>query len=151
MVEEVCFSLHAPRTALHGNTFELAELCAAEFRQVVHVDVHIAGHEEVYVAIAIVVGPGGPSGETSALHLRFIGDVFKCAVAFVAIESIATVSGDVEIEIAIVVIIGDGNAHAPTFVSEPCFVGNVGEFEVGILVPERDERIAAVLAIAIDG
>ena len=151
MVQEVSFSLHTPWAALNGNTLELAELCAAEFGEVIHVHVYVAGNEKVDVAVAVVVGPSGTGGEASALDSCFFGDVFECAVSLVAVKRIVAVSGDVEVEIAVVVVIGDGNAHAPAFVSESRFLGDVGELEVGILMPECDEQIATVLTIAVDG
>ena len=48
---------HAPRTALDGKPAVTAGLVLPELGQVVHVDVHVAGHEEVDVAVAIVVAP----------------------------------------------------------------------------------------------
>src|SRR4029077_2251636 len=63
---------------------------------------------------------------------------------------IAAVAGHEKIEVAIVVEVGDGDARAPTFARKPGLFGDVGELEAGILMPECDEKIAALL-VAIDG
>ena len=66
--QQVRFAVHSPRTALHGNSFELAEALCCRIPAGCHVDVHIAGHEEIDVAVAIVVGPGGAGAEACCLH-----------------------------------------------------------------------------------
>ena len=151
VVEQIGFSLHAPRPALHRCTFELAELGRAESGQIIHVDVNISGDEQIDVSVAIVVRPGRARREPAAAHSSFVGYVFESAIAFVAIERVAAVAGHEEIEVAIVVEVSDGDAHSPTFARESGLVGDVSELEVGIVMPESDERIAAALLVAIDG
>ena len=112
---------------------------------------NVARDEEVNVAIAIVVGPRSAGREAAAADSSLVGDVFESAIAFVAVERVAAVSGDEEIEVAIVIEVGDGDTHAPTFASESSFLSDVGEFEVGVLMPERNEWISATLFVAIDG
>ena len=65
------------------------------------------------------------------------------------IERVSAEAGDVDIRQAVVVEVGDGHAHAPAFAGQAGGAGDVGEFEIRVLMVERDHGIAA-LAIAID-
>src|SRR5205807_9628389 len=75
VVEKVGFAFEAPGTALYENAFEPAEFVAAELRKIIHVQVGIAGHEQVHVAVAIVISPGCAGAETSTANSGLLGDV----------------------------------------------------------------------------
>ena len=87
-------------------------------REVVEIHVHVARDENVHEAVFVVIGPGCAGHEAAAADSGFVGDVFKGAIAAVAIERVAAVSGDEYIENAIVVEVSYGDAHAPTFAGE---------------------------------
>ena len=149
--QQVGFAQHAPRAALHRDSLEAAVLLIfAEVGQFVHVEMHVAGDEQVHMAVAVVVAPGRAGAESSRHHSCLIRDIFKLAVAQVVIQRIAAIASYVDIGQTIVVIVGDCDSHAPAFAGESGGLGDVGEFEAVVLVIERDQRIAALL-VAIDG
>ena len=114
--EQVRFADHAPGAALDQDSLEAAILLvAAEGGQVVHIEMHVARNVEVHEAVAIVVGPGGSGAEAAGGHAGFVGDVFKFAIAQVAVERVAAETGDVDVRQTVVVEVGDGHAHAPAF------------------------------------
>ncbi len=73
----------------------------------------VAGNEQVDVAVAVVVAPGGTGHEAAAADTGFVSDVFKLAVAEIVVQDAAGVTGDKEVELAVVVVVGDGHAHTP--------------------------------------
>ncbi len=81
----------------------------------VHVEVDVARNVQIDESVAIVVGPGCAGAEAARGHSGFVGDVFKFAVAQVAIERVSAEAGDVDVRQAVVVEVGDGDAHAPAF------------------------------------
>ena len=109
---------------------------------------NIARDEKIDVAIAVVVGPCSAGAESAGTHASLLRHVFKFAVAQIVVERIAAVAGDVNILPSIVVVVSDGHAHDPAFAREASGLGDVGKVDfvmdaIGILVIERDHRIAA--------
>src|SRR6266404_7617294 len=103
----------------------------------------ISGDEEVDVAIAVVIAPGSASHKAAAADAGFFGDVFKFAVAEIAVQDAAGIAGDEKIELAVVVEVSHGDAHAPAFAGQACCGGDVLEGAVWLLVIESDHGIAA--------
>src|SRR5258707_12323538 len=110
----------------------------------------VSGDEEVDVAVAVVIAPGSAGHKAAAADAGFFGDVFKFAVAKIAVQNAAGIAGDEKIELAVVVIVSDGNAHAPTFAGQAGCGGQVLEAAVWLLMLGSDHGIAA-LAGAGDG
>src|SRR6202043_4030688 len=107
----VAFARHPPGSALHQYALEAAEFfVAAEGWQMVHIHVGIAGHEQVHVAVAIIIAPRGAGGKAgNSAKSGLLCDIFKLAVAESSIEDAVSVAGDEKVQIAIVVEIGHGN------------------------------------------
>src|SRR5262249_57116041 len=148
--EKMALSNHSPGAALHGNALEMAKLSAAEFRKMIHIDMHVTGDEQIHVAVTVVVSPGCPGAEASHAYSGLFRHVFKCAVALVVVKDIAAVAGYVEVQKAVVIKIRNCHAHTPAFARQPRFFGDIGELQVGILVIQGDHGIPA-LAISVNG
>ena len=58
------------------------------------VPLHVAGHDQVEPAIAIVVDEAGAGAPSASAHAGFGGDVSKCAVAVVVVKNISAQVGD---------------------------------------------------------
>ena len=99
--------------------------------------------------VAIIVGPGRARAESAAADASFFSNVFELAIAKIAIQYVAAVSGDVNVEEPVVVEIGDGHAHAPSAASKARGLCDVLESSVRLLVIEGNHRVAT-LAVAID-
>jgi len=148
--EEMAFSYHAPGAALDGDPLEMAKLGAPELGKMVHIDVHITRDEQIHVAIAVVVGPGGAGAEAAHANSSLCRYIFECAVAFVAIEHVAAVAGDIKVQQSIIVKIGNRHSHAPALAGQAGFLRNIGELQVGVLVIQGYHAISA-LAITVHG
>jgi hypothetical protein len=104
---------------LHRDSAEAAGLLvAAELRELVDIDDHIPRHEEINVAIAVVVRPCCARAEPASAHAGSFCDIVKLAAAKASIQGVAAISGYVEILHLVVVVIGDGDAHAPPFAGD---------------------------------
>ena len=73
----------------------------------------MAGHEQVHVAIAIVIPPSCARAETPSADSGLLSDIFKFAIAQIVVEHVAVVAGYKQVELAVVVIIGHGYSHTP--------------------------------------
>jgi len=147
VIEQVGFANHAPGTALHNDATEFA---GAECGNIVEIHVNVPRDENIDEAVFIVVRPRRAGHEAASADAGFFGDIFKSAIATVAVERIAAVAGHEYVRQSIVVKISDGNAHAPAFAGEPGLLRDILKFQWGGLAVERDHRVAA-LSVAIDG
>ena len=79
----------------------------------IRAELGVIAHEEIEVAVGVVVGKGGAGAHPGVGHLwagylcrgRRVGEG---AVAFVAVENIRAVAGNVEVEVAVAVVVGRG-------------------------------------------
>src|SRR2546427_1745750 len=94
VIEEIAFTLQAPGTALHQNAFETAEFVAAELGQVVHIQMGIAGNEEIDKTIAVVITPCRPGHKAAAADSGLFGNVLEFAVAETMVKRTASISGN---------------------------------------------------------
>src|SRR5215813_8941875 len=101
--EKMALSNHSPGAALHGNALEMAKLSAAEFRKMIHIDMHVTGDEQIHVAVTVVVSPGCPGAEASHAYSGLFRHIFKCAVALVVVEHVAAVTGYIEVQNPVVI------------------------------------------------
>src|SRR5579863_9929612 len=86
-------------------------LVAADFA-VLGVPEHVAGDEEVEMAVVIVIEEARRTAPASGFDARFGGYVGEGAVAIIVVEDIFSVVRDVEVGEAIVIVISDSDAHA---------------------------------------
>ena len=148
--EKVAFALHAPGSALHEHAAKLAEFfIAAEFGQLVHVDMNIARDKQIDVPIAIVVAPGCSQAQSTARDSGLFRDIFEFAVAQIVVEDVAAITSYVNVRKTIVVVVGNGNSHSPALTRESGLLGDVGELEICVLMIEGDHRVAALFPVAI--
>src|SRR5258705_1680924 len=99
----------------------------------------VIGDDEIEPAIFVVVKPSGAGGPATFIgDSGFGGDVGERAVAIVAIEDAAAVSGHVDVREAVIVEVTDGDALAVmSFARESGFFGDIGEGAVAIVVVQR--------------
>ncbi len=143
--EEVGGAGQAPGTALHRDPAVLAGFALAELGKVVEVDLHVAAHEEVEVAVLVVVGEAAARRPAAALYPRLLGDVGERAVPVVAVEPVPAEGGDVEVRGAIPVHVGHAHPHPPARVRHPGGLGHVHELPVAQVPVERALRGPGVL------
>lgn len=48
----------------------------------------VLGHQQIGVAVAIVIGGGHPHAVASPRHARFLGDIGECSVPVISVKSI---------------------------------------------------------------
>ena len=102
----------------------------AEHGQFVHVDVDIARHKKIHLAVAIVVGPRRTRAEPAARDSRFFGHIFELAVAQIVVEHISAIPRHVNILEPVIVVVRNRNTHAPTLVRESRGFGDVSKLRV---------------------
>ena len=73
---------------------------------------HVVSHEQVQLAIVVVVEPYGAAGKAAACQLCPSCHIGEAAVAEISEQVAGTYRGDVDVFFAIIVIIADGAAHA---------------------------------------
>ncbi len=116
-----------------------------------HVEVDVAGDEEVEAAIAVVVAPGGAGGPGADGDAGLFGDVGEGAVVVVAIEAVLAEVGDEEIGPAVVVEVADDGAKAPAIVGDAGLGGDVGKGAVVIVMEERGVRGGCLAGFGFEG
>ncbi len=96
--------------------------------------------EEVEVAVAVVVAPGGarPPGRVPDAGLRRV--VREGAVAVVVVQDVAPVAGHEQVHESIVVVVRRDGAHAVARVAEAGLLGDVRERAVAIVAEETAAR-----------
>ncbi len=93
VIEKIALAFEAPRAALHENAFEAAEFVAPELREIVHIQMGVAGDVKIDEAVAVVIAPGGAGHKAAAADTGFLGYVLKFAVAKAVVERAATEAG----------------------------------------------------------
>ena len=106
--------------------------------------------EQIHMTIAIVVAPRRASAESARAQPSFFRNVFEFTIPHIAVKHVCAIPGHIQVLPAIIVVINDRHAYAPTFASQACRFGDVAEFEIGILVVQRDHQIATLL-VAFNG
>ena len=138
--EVVGFSLEAMGAAHDADSAEGAEavggIGCALGGGVGEVVVDVAGDEEVELAVAAVVSPGGSGGPVAKLDSGLLGNVGEGSVMVVVVEAVFAEVGDVDVGVAVVVVVGDGGSEAPAVVGDSGFGGDVGEGSVVVVVEE---------------
>ncbi|MFO0890856.1 MAG: hypothetical protein U0790_17135 [Isosphaeraceae bacterium] len=107
-------------------------------RGLLRVESEVVRHEEVEVAVAVVVEEGGAEAPEGTAHPGLPGGVGETA-RVVPPEGILAISGDVEVRVAVAVVIGDGHSLAVGPGCEASLAGYVLELMVA-QVPEQCVR-----------
>src|SRR5713226_10661073 len=71
------------------------------------VPLHVAGHDQVEAAIAIVVHEAGAGAPSAPAHPSPGGDVSKSAVTVVVVKNIPTQVGNQQVDVPIIVVLTD--------------------------------------------
>ena len=108
------------------------------------VPLDVVRDEEVELAVAVVVEPGGAGREGGVAQAGLRGHVAELAGAFVVKEVVAAESGDVDVVAAVVIVIADRHAEAVDFDVEAAAARHVGERAVAVVAVERGGGVAAV-------
>src|SRR6266404_2818352 len=94
VIEKIAFAFEAPGAALHEDSLEAAEFVAAELREIVHVQMGVAGDVEIDETITVVVAPGRAGHKAAAADTGLFGDVLELAVAETVVERAAAEARD---------------------------------------------------------
>jgi hypothetical protein len=114
---------------------------------------HEAAHEEVQLAVVVVVEPDGAGAPARSGHACLLRDVRERPVTVVAIEGGPAIGGHVQVGEAVVVVIPDRGAHAERASRHPRLVRHLGERAVPVVLvegvlqrPRRREEIGRTIA-----
>ncbi len=66
------------------------------------------------------------------------------------VKNISAIACNVDVRQPIVVVVCDGNAHPPAFTRESRLFCNIRELKICVLMVKRNERVATLLAVALD-
>ncbi len=103
---------------------------------VLEVVMNVTGDEQVKLAVAIVISPGGASGPVPESYAGGFGDIGECAVVVVVVEAILAKVADVDVRPAVVIVVADGDAEAPAVIADTGLGCDVGECAVVVVVEE---------------
>ena len=116
-------------------------------RSVFQVEIDIAGHKQIELAVSVVVPEGGAGVVNRHVGRTFVEghtglhrDIGKRVIVIVAVEPTGADVGHVEIGPAVVVVIADNAAGSPSVVRYTCARGDVGERAVMIVMEEGRMR-----------
>src|SRR5208282_723410 len=102
-------------------------------------------HEQVQVAVVIVVDESQPDVEAFDFNSRGLGDIFKGAVFLIVQQQDAIPESYGQIRSTVVVIIASGAADGVQCRIETCFLRHVFELAIAQIVVERHSAFFAVV------
>ena len=111
----------------------------------VEINAAVIGNEEIELAIAVEVEPAGGHTPFIAPDGRLQRDIFKTAIAQIAIEHVAIKARDEEIDIAIIVEVTCGGTHGITFARKARLGCDIGKFPVAIVPKEAVLELGRIL------
>ena len=148
--EQVPLPREPARAALHrdaairaGGAAPLAlhaRAALAEDREAREVHGHVAAHEQIEVAVAVVVREAAAHRPAARGDAGLRGEVREGAVAVVAVVGVAAEAGHVDVLPAVAVDVGRAHAHRPGGVSDAGPVGHVLEPPVAEVAVEHAAR-----------
>ena len=103
---------------------------------------HVVGDEQVGLAVAVVVEPGGAGAEVGVFDPRRGRHVPEPAAALVVEQPVAVERGEVDVLAAVVVVVARRDAHAVDLDVEAAPPGGVGEGAVAVVAVEGRQRLA---------
>ncbi len=104
---------------------------------------HVVRDEQIELAVAIVIEPGGAGAEIRVLDAGCGGDVAELAAAFVVEQPVAFERGDVDVLAAVVVVVGDRHSHAVHLDIETAARRDIGKRAVRVVAVESRGGVAA--------
>src|SRR5262245_18755280 len=144
MVEKVGLAFQPPGTTLDEQPFETAEFLAAELGKIVHVQMRIACHEQIHVAVTIIIAPSRARAEPSTADPGLLGDILKFAISQVMVEHVAVVAGHEKVKLAVIIVVSHSNTHTPAEAGEAGFLGNIFKIAIWLLVVKGNHGVPAL-------
>ena len=83
------------------------------------------GHEQVQLAIIVVVQKCCAGAPFTVNHTRLVGNIGEGPITVVVIQNVAPIGGHVQILIAVAVVVPCSNPFAVSFASHSCFCRHV--------------------------
>ena len=144
-IEDVRAAGESLRPAGHGDLVVAAVGRVAGPRRPGRIEVHVARHEQVQMAVPVVVekAAAGPPAVQRSRDPGLLGDVRERAVAVVAVEDVPPPVADEEVVEAVVVVVAHAAGLAPAGTGQAGLLGDVGERAVAVVV----EQVARGLAV----
>src|SRR6202171_5843670 len=149
MIQSVTFTRQAARPTHHRHPAKLAEVLtntaglsrlAWTWRQIIEIDLRVAGNKEIKTPIAVIVSPRRTGTPTFACDTKLLSNIRKSSIAIIMIKTRDAEISHVHIRVAIVVVVTHGYTAAPTLVCHAGFVSYIFEFPVAQIVVERSAR-----------
>ena len=145
----VRLALQSARAAVHRRAAILAVGVAHRLgprnRQVVAVEVHIAGHVQVQPPVAVVVAPCRARRPVAQRHAGLLRHIGKRSVVVVVVKPVLAVVAHIDIGPAVVVVVGNAHAIAPAVVGHAGLGGHIGKGSVVVVVEQRGLAAASSL------
>src|ERR1700730_11276054 len=141
MIERIARALQPSGSALHRYPLELAGASFAELRQIIHIEIYIIGHEEIELAIVVIIDESGAGRPTRIADASFLRNVAEGAVAIVSEQMVWSQAGHVDIVPAIVIVIANRYSHPPSDVTDPGLVRYLGKRSVAVVVIKSAPRL----------
>ena len=106
-------------------------------RQIIQINVEVAGNEKIEPAIAVVITPGRAGAPALARYTELLGHVCKRAVTVIVIEPRNSEVANEDVGPAIVIVIADRHAHSPTLVGDTGFISHIFELPIAEIMIKR--------------
>src|SRR5258708_106822 len=145
MIKRIAGTLQSSGATLHRYPFELAGAPFTKLRQIIHVEIHIIGHEEIELAIVVIIDEGRAGRPTRIADARFLSNVGEGAVAVVSEQMVWPQAGHIDVVKAIVIVVTNGDPHSPADVGETGLVCNISKSPVAVVVIESAAGLATRL------
>ncbi len=138
--QRIAGTLQSARPTLHVDPAILAVRRGAKSRQIVQVEIHVIGHHQIKVAVAIIIAERCASGPAAVGDASLLGHVSESAVAIIFEKFVSAQAGQINIGPAVVVVVTHRSAHGETWRGKPGFFRYVGKSSVMIVVIQRPSR-----------
>src|SRR5258708_29453965 len=139
MIKSVSFTFQSPRSTQNRHTPKLAEVLShisglgslgGAGRQVVEIEIEVAGNKKIQSAIAIIIAPGRASAPTFARNAQLLSHVGEGTVAVVVIKPRDAKVADEDIGSSVIIIVAHRHAHSPWLIRHSRFGGHVFELPI---------------------
>ncbi len=100
------------------------------------IPLHVAGHDQVEAAIAIVIHEAGAGAPSAPAHASLGGDVSKSAVTVVVVKNISAQVGDQQVDVSVVVVIAGRHSHAVGVALHSGGFGDVSKSAIAVVAIE---------------
>src|SRR6476659_1569585 len=106
------------------------------WRQLLEINFHVAGNEEIQTPVAIVVSPGCSGAPSFSRYTKLLCYIRECSVAVVVIQTRNSKIRDVQIGPTIIVVITDCHTKSPAFIRNTSRFSYIFKLPVAQIVEE---------------